>query len=131
MVSRLAALEAFRRDTGFAQIVETFKRVSNILVGATAGSPLPNAATFVQPSEKKLVQVLEQARKAVNTAVNDQAWDKALAEIAKLQAPVAELFVAVMVNDPDLEVRKNRHALLQAVREVVLEVADFSAFQVS
>ena len=47
-----------------------------------------------------------------------------------LQVPVAELFTAVMVNDPDLVVRQNRHALLQAVREVVLEVADFAAFQI-
>ena len=38
---------------------------------------------------------------------------------------------AVMVNDPDLEVRKNRQALLMAVRDVVLEVADFAAFQIS
>ena len=68
---------------------------------------------------------LNRARAADTTAM-----DKALAEIAKLQVPVAELFTAVMVNDPDLVVRQNRHALLQAVREVVLEVADFAAFQI-
>ncbi len=129
LVTRLRALKAFRNDSGFTQITEIFKRVSNIL------KDVPNttldATKLGHPTEKKLLQILEQARTAVNTAVKDQAWDKALAEIAKLQTPVAELFSAVMVNDPDLEVRKNRQALLMAVRDVVLEVADFAAFQIS
>ncbi len=130
LVSRLVALEAFRRDSGFAQIAETFKRVSNILVGAPVGARHAVPLQDAHPSEKKLLAALGQAESAVQSAVQSQAWDKALAEIAKLQVPVAELFTAVMVNDPDLVVRQNRHALLQAVREVVLEVADFAAFQI-
>ncbi len=128
---RVDSLDFFSKNQGdhFFQIVEVFKRISNILKDA---APVKmDAAKLGQPSEKKLLQALGQAAAAVQSAVQSQAWDKALAEIARLQTPVAELFVAVMVNDPDLEVRKNRHSLLQAVREVVLEVADFSAFQIS
>jgi glycyl-tRNA synthetase beta chain len=128
LVARLQALETFRHDAGFAQIAETFKRVSNILKDAPPGDL--DVGRLTHPAEKNLLQNLGKAGASVQEAVQSQAWDKALAAIATLQTPVAELFVAVMVNDPDLEVRKNRQALLRAVRDVVLEVADFSAFQI-
>jgi len=128
LVARLQALETFRRDAGFAQIAETFKRVSNILKDVPLGNLDPGKLSH--PAEQKLLRTLGQAEAAVQAAVQDQAWDKALGVIAILRAPVAELFEAVMVNDPDLEVRRHRQALLGAVREVVLEVADFSAFQI-
>jgi glycyl-tRNA synthetase beta subunit len=51
--------------------------------------------------------------------------------IAGLNKPVADLFVAVMVNDPDETVRKFRHALLRNVLGTARKVADFGAFQVS
>ncbi len=128
LVARLQALEVFRRDAGFARIAETFKRVSNILKDGIPGNL--DASKLGHPSEKNLLHGLGKAEAAVQAAVKSQAWDKALAAIATLQTPVAELFTAVMVNDPDPEIKRNRQALLQMVREVVLEVADFSAFQI-
>jgi glycyl-tRNA synthetase beta chain len=127
LVSRLQAVETFRKAEGFAQIAETFKRVNNILKDVKHEALNPQA--LAQPSEKALHEALGKTEAVVRSAVQNQAWDKALSAIASLQKPVAELFTAVMVNDPDPVLRKNRQALLWSVREVVLEVADFSAFQ--
>ena len=126
-MSRLKALEAFRQDAGFAQIAETFKRVNNILKDADVSA---NAVLVSNhPTEAALIDSLKQTRSIVDAAVKSQSWEKALAAIATIQKPVADLFVAVMVNDPDAGIRANRQAILASVREVVLNVADFSAFQ--
>ncbi|HEX2612362.1 MAG TPA: glycine--tRNA ligase subunit beta [Fibrobacteria bacterium] len=127
LVTRLQALQAFRDSAEFAQIAETFKRVNNILKDAPEGEYYPNA--LAQPVEKALVEALSKASAAVDAAVKNQAWDKALGTIATLQKPVADLFTGVMVNDPDAKVRAGRVGLLREVRGVVLNVADFSAFQ--
>jgi glycyl-tRNA synthetase beta chain len=129
LAARLRALEAFRREPGFRQIAEIFKRVSNILKEAEPG--MLHVEGLAHPAEKKLVQALGRAETAVRQAVQSQAWDQALAAIATLRNPVAELFDAVMVNDPDPTLRKNRQALLRAVRDLVLEMADFAAFQIA
>jgi glycyl-tRNA synthetase beta chain len=86
---------------------------------------------LAHPAEKKVLQALGAAGAAVQKAVADQAWEQALAAAATLRAPVAELFEAVLVNDSDPALRGNRHALLRAARDTVLEVADFTAFQSS
>jgi glycyl-tRNA synthetase beta chain len=127
LVSRLQALQSFRASPEFSQIAETFKRVNNILKDAPEG-PWDKAA-LAQPVEKALVEALSKASATVKTAVKDQAWDKALGTIATLQKPVADFFTGVMVNDPDPKVRAGRVGLLRDVRGVVLNVADFSAFQ--
>jgi glycyl-tRNA synthetase beta chain len=84
---------------------------------------------LTQPVEKALAESLSKASAAVEAAVKDQAWDKALATIATLQKPVADFFTGVMVNDPDEKIRAARVGLLKDVRGAVLNVADFSAFQ--
>jgi len=127
LVTRLQAVQAFRDRAEFGQIAETFKRVNNILKD-TAESPW-DATALAQPVEKALVDALSKASAAVETAVKDQAWDTALGTIASLQKPVADFFTGVMVNDPDAAIRAARVGLLRDVRAVVLNVADFSAFQ--
>ncbi len=129
LAARLHALQTFRGRPGFREIAETFKRVSNILKDTVPGELRPE--NLAQPAEQKLLHALGQAGSAVTAAARNQAWEKALEAVATLRAPVAELFDAVMVNDPDAALRQNRQALLQAVREVVLEAADFSAFQIA
>jgi glycyl-tRNA synthetase beta chain len=50
----------------------------------------------------------------------------AMERLATLRAPVDRFFDAVLVNDPDPVVRKNRLQLLAEVRAAMNRVADFS-----
>jgi glycyl-tRNA synthetase beta chain len=52
-------------------------------------------------------------------------YRKALELLAQLQGPVAGLFDAVLVNDPDPHLRARRHALLGAVVDLFWKVAHF------
>ena len=52
-----------------------------------------------------------------------------LDSVGAVRGDVAALFDAVMVNDPDAGLKRQRHLLLRKVRDLVGEIADFSAFQ--
>ncbi|MCD6025178.1 MAG: glycyl-tRNA synthetase beta chain, partial [Fibrobacteria bacterium] len=130
LVARLKALQAFRARPEFAQISEAFKRLTNILKDSSSGAQV-SEAVLAHPAEKALFKAWQDADLKVGAAVADQSWEAALDVIAGLNKPVADLFVAVMVNDPDETVRKFRHALLRNVLGTARKVADFGAFQVS
>lgn len=60
--ARLAALETFSREPGYAQAVQTFKRVANILRKQGKAEPLPpawDAALLREEPEKALADTLE------------------------------------------------------------------------
>ncbi len=128
LVSRLQALQSFRDSAAFAQIAETFKRVNNILKDAPA-KELSGELPLNHPAEIALSEALKAAWATVNAAVANGDWDKALKAVATLQKPVAGFFTDLMINDPDPKVREARQTLVASVRGVVLNVADFSAFQ--
>jgi glycyl-tRNA synthetase len=130
LVARLKALQAFRDHAGFAQITEAFKRITNILKDSASRVEV-REDTLHHPAEKALYRAWHAADQEVGNAVANQKWDKALEVIAGLNAPVSELFTAVLVNDPDETIRTFRHALLRKVLATTRKVADFSAFQVS
>jgi glycyl-tRNA synthetase beta chain len=46
--------------------------------------------------------------------------------LAKLRAPLDAFFEGVMVNDENPDIRNNRLALLNNLREFTLQIADFS-----
>jgi glycyl-tRNA synthetase beta chain len=127
MVDRLKALQAFRGQAAFSQAAETFKRVSNILPGRIEGS-LDTAALAVE-AEKNLLKAVQKAEGEVRKGMSSQSYGDVLGAVSALRGDVAALFDAVMVNDPDPRLKQNRHLLLGKVRDLVGEIADFSAIQ--
>jgi glycyl-tRNA synthetase beta chain len=61
---------------------------------------------------------------AVTIARED--FDRAMAALARLRAPVDAFFDKVLVNTPDATLRANRLRLLNRIRQATLAVADFS-----
>jgi glycyl-tRNA synthetase len=125
---RLDALQSFRQREDFLRIAETFKRISNIL--KDAGPKTLSPETLSEASETALFHAIQGSEKILRHAVEQGDWGKALQSLADLHGPVAALFEAVMINDPAAHKRDNRLALLQMLRELALEVADFSQFQI-
>ena len=58
-----------------------------------------------------------------------QRYGDVLESVGTLRGDVAALFDATLVNDPDPHLRRQRHLLLRKVRDLVGEIADFSAIQ--
>ena len=127
MVDRLKALQAFRSQPAFAEAAETFKRVSNILQGNPAGE-LDTEALRVE-AEQNLLKAILKTELQVRNGMSSQRYGDVLGAVSALRGDVAALFDAVMVNDPDPRLKANRHLLLGKVRDLVGEIADFSAIQ--
>ena len=127
LVARLEALQAFRNLPAFAPAAETFKRVSNILDPTVTGETVPDALRA--PAEQNLLKGILRAEMEVGRGFADRNYAAVLEAVGTLHADVAALFDAVLVNDPDPGLRRPRHLLLRRVRDMVGQIADFSAFQ--
>ncbi len=128
---RVAALERFRQEPAFLPVAETFKRVSNILKDVSAGIN----ASAIQPqllthaTEQALLSALDKAQESIAASLAKQDHAGVLGTVAALRNQVAAFFEAVLINDPDPAVRQSRQALVMRVRDLALDLADFSALQ--
>ena len=82
-----------------------------------------------QIEETALDDALDSAEPKVAAALADEDYERAMAALASLRAPVDAFFDKVTVNDPDPAKREKRLNLLVRVRDAVHRVADFSRIE--
>ena len=131
LVDRLKAVQAFRSLPSFSEAAETFKRVTNILGkdGSTAAKGTFDPTILTVEAEQTLLKSVTAAEIQVHKALAARNYGDVLDSVGALRNDVAALFDAVMVNDPDIAIKTQRHLLLGKVRDLVGEIADFSAIQ--
>jgi len=120
---KLAALEAIAGTDEFETVLVTFKRVLNITRGQVF--PAPDPAILAELAEKALADAIARARSSVSEAAAALDFDGALAAMLGLQAPVADFFDAVLVDDPDPAVKARRMGLLLEAASEFRTLADF------
>jgi len=130
---RVEALGAFLDTEDGANLLVGYKRAANILKAEAKKGDLPSDLSVNDtliakgPAEEQaLGQALANVEAAIEGPLAAEDFTGAMAELAKLRAPVDAFFEAVMVNDEDAAVRANRLALLTKIRETLHRVADFS-----
>ena len=82
-----------------------------------------------EPAETALHLALDSAEPAAAAAIEAEDFERAMAALASLRAPIDQFFETVIVNDPDAAKRAARLALLDRVRAAVHSVADFSKIE--
>ncbi len=121
-------LHDFRQEPIAQQIIAANKRVANIL-SREGAKEVPGdragveAAILEEAAEVALHQQVKQSRQAL-AATTDV--DEQLRILAALQPDIDQFFEQVLVMTALEAVTRNRLALLQEVRSLFLEVADFS-----
>ncbi len=85
------------------------------------------AATAAE--ETALIDAIEAAERAAKAALADENFEAAMSALAQLRGPVDAFFEAVVVNDEDAIVRRNRLLLLSRIRAATDAVADFSRLE--
>jgi glycyl-tRNA synthetase beta chain len=124
-LGRGQALQSFRTREEFQTLVQTSKRVANILRGqAVSGSPDPSL--FRDEAERKLLQAAQTAHKKVSKSLQTEAYDRALEGTLALVEPINAFFERILVMEKDQDLRKNRLRLMAEVREGFMVVADYS-----
>ena len=119
---RAEAVTALMGRPDWEPLVVTFKRTINILPDRPV-SPV-DPARFVHEAERSLHTATQGAAPRVRRALEAGDYRGALTELASLRPDVDRFFEAVLVMDKDPVVQDNRLALLRALADLLLAIAD-------
>ncbi len=128
---RLTALAAFSRENGYAEAVQTFKRVANI-VRKQAGDDLRDQwddALLQEAPEKALAATLRDLLPRLDDLRGRGDYAAALNTLLEVRPAVDAFFDGVMVMCDDDALRRNRLAMLNALGSRFARLADFAALQ--
>jgi glycyl-tRNA synthetase beta chain len=132
VAERVAAVATVRQKEDFLPLATAFKRVQNILAqagesGLETGEVDPELIR--EDAERALASDYFQARGMLDELIGRRHWGEALAVMASLGPPLDRFFTEVMVMAEDPALRRNRVALLRAMRDQFFRVARFSEIQ--
>ncbi|WP_428541873.1 glycine--tRNA ligase subunit beta [Profundibacter sp.] len=131
LVKRAEALQAFLKTDDGENLLQGYKRASNILsaeekkdgVEYSFGADIKFAET---DEERALFKALDAAEAAITPALKKEDFATAMSEMAKLRAPIDAFFEAVQVNTDNATLRRNRLNLLSQIRKTCTSVADLT-----
>ncbi|WP_293882195.1 glycine--tRNA ligase subunit beta, partial [Sphingomonas sp.] len=126
LLARVKALQAFITTAEGANLLSGYKRASNILKKETFSTDVTLLSYTPEPAEKALIDALDSAEPLATAAIAREDFEGAMSALASLRGPIDAFFESVTVNDPQLQKRAARLALLARMRDAVHRVADFS-----
>ena len=127
---RMRAVRAFRELPESDSLAAANKRIRNILRKADSTIPASYDTELLQePAEQALAAALQTLDTQTQPLFKQRDYTNALRQLAALQTPVDAFFDDVMVMADDVALRDNRLALLHALSELFLQVADISLLQ--
>ncbi len=125
--ARIAACQAFKQAPEAASLIESNKRINNILAKAELTDDVAiDVGLFAESQEQALFDALSQTQGQVASLFDDKDYADCLQLMAEMALPVADFFEHVMVNADDADVKRNRLALLQAMQSLFNQVAQIS-----
>lgn len=130
---KLDALKNAKLKGDFTSIAETFKRINNIINQAkkqnTDISGNINESLLKEMSERELFSAGKKAAAEVKDYISRAEYEKVFNKVLELKPAIDKFFETVMVMDKDEEVKKNRIALLNSLKNIFVSFVDFSALQ--
>ena len=120
---RVDALNEFIKSKNSKSLIESNKRIANILKDSDEKQEVLNEEILIEDSEKALFNAAESLSKELTGGNNYKEIMKSLIEIKDL---IDSFFDNVMVNVEDKKVKSSRLALIRRVRHLFLSVADIS-----
>ncbi len=129
---RSRALHAFLAQPEVTVLIASNKRVKNILKDLPVNSDNHTGVdlknNLQEPAEKNLLECLIALEKALIPFLqaNPKQYTEALQSLTSLATPLDQFFESVMVMCEDPALRSSRLALLQRLRLLFLQIADFS-----
>ncbi len=127
---RVHAVDAFRKLPEAASLAAANKRIQNILKQARDAVPeRVDDSLFDADAEWNLAAKTLGLSPRVRDLLKKRDYTAAMTSLAGLRESVDEFFDNVKVMDDDERLRKNRLALLQSISNLFLETADISRLQ--
>jgi glycyl-tRNA synthetase beta chain len=134
LVTRARALNAFLTSEDGTNLLQGFKRANNILTQAETKDGVEYSygadVKFAESeAERALFAALDQAETTIKPAMEAEDFATAMAELAKLRAPIDAFFDKVQVNSENDIIRRNRLNLLHRIRAACAPVADLTKIE--
>jgi glycyl-tRNA synthetase beta chain len=134
LMARVNALQEFLASTAGENLLAAFRRATNIVrieMKKRAGTALPplDPALFVAREEYALYEMLSMLEQPILRAIEQEAYQQAMALLAQLREPIDAFFAEVTVNVQDTRLQSNRLALLERLGEAFAPIADFSRLE--
>lgn len=121
---RVKALAALGTGPNFEPFILMAKRINNILKDAPACRVNPEL--FLEKEERDLHSTFTIINENVKPMIEKGDFGRAQSIIFRVQPLLNAFFDKVLVMAEDKKVRQNRLGLLQAIRKLLLQVADYS-----
>ena len=119
------AVQAFADDPRAESLIAANKRIANLLRQADEdASEKFDPKRLTEAVEQRLASAVAETANALDQTLAEADYAGALARLAALREPIDRFFDDVMVMAEEEEVRRNRLALLAALRAQFLRVAD-------
>ena len=125
---RILAVDYFFKHPSSSSLSEANKRVKNIL-SKVKNTDIPSEikeTLFNKTAERNLFEVVEKKHKDILSKVTNQLYQEVLQDLIELKEPLDRFFDEVMVNVEDENIRANRYAILNKLRNLFLQIADIS-----
>lgn len=134
VVKRAEALSAMLKTEDGENLLQGFRRASNILAQAEAKDGVeysfgPDPALAEIPEERALFAALDQAEATITPAMRAEDFTAAMQAMAQLRAPVDAFFESVQINTENQVIRRNRLNLLHRIRAVCSGIADLARIE--
>ena len=124
---RIQAVREFRELAEYSDLIAANKRISNILRQSSDSDPAKvNPDLLADQSELRLYEHALTLSSQIVPLVSESRHGEILRKLSVLRDPIDRFFDDVMVMDEDLEVRRNRVALVRFVSGLFREVAELS-----
>ena len=123
------AVEQFVATPDAVKNIQSFVRVSNLAKKSDSAEVAENLIQL--EAEQVLYKAFEAIKIVAGELIDKKDFIGALDALKKLSAPVDSFFDAVMVMDENLEIRKNRLALLKSIDNLFSKIADFGKLVVA
>ncbi|PIE42278.1 MAG: glycine--tRNA ligase subunit beta [Gammaproteobacteria bacterium] len=129
--ARLTALNHFVGHEASDNLFAVNKRIGNILKKSHELTVTVDDNLFAEDQEKWLFDAGQKVKTNVTAAVKKGQYETALETLATLRQPLDDFFDHVMVMTDDETIKVNRLTLLAEIRNLFMQVADFSLINAS
>ncbi len=125
---RLNAVQSFADLEAAGFLSEANKRVTNLLIKEKLNTQdlILNPELLQESAEKQLACDVLEKEKTVLPLIQQRQYTEVLKELVTLKDPVDKFFAEVMVMDKNEQLKNNRLALLNSLRNLFFQVADIS-----
>ncbi|MEO6259604.1 MAG: glycine--tRNA ligase subunit beta [Thermoanaerobaculia bacterium] len=122
LVDRITALKAMRNEPNFLSVLDSARRIANIVTGHEATTVDP--AKLENDTERRLHGVATLAVEQIEEMIGERDYRRALESFAGLAPELQAFFKEVMVMVDDPAVRANRMSLLRMIGSAVGRIGD-------